>query len=140
MENIQDDLKVIEERIISENKDFNLAEVRTELAKQRTIMANERTFNAWLRTGLSLVLAGLAIANFIGSTSEAHTYAMLTGIIFVSVGILTYILAFLSYINNMKVIDYTSKKLTRLVNLLMIVTIAMIISAILILGLLLYWW
>lgn len=34
-------------------------------SRARTLLANERTFLAWLRTGLSLVAAGLAVANFL---------------------------------------------------------------------------
>ena len=33
--------------------------------RARTLLANERTFLAWLRIGLSLVAAGLAVANFL---------------------------------------------------------------------------
>ena len=39
---------------------------RTDLdSRARTLLANERTFLAWLRTGLSLVAAGLAVASFL---------------------------------------------------------------------------
>lgn len=34
-------------------------------SRARTLLANERTFLAWLRTGLSLVAAGLAVASFL---------------------------------------------------------------------------
>ncbi len=34
-------------------------------SRARTLLANERTFLAWLRTGLSLVAAGLAVASFV---------------------------------------------------------------------------
>lgn len=34
-------------------------------SRARTLLANERTFLAWLRSGLSLVAAGLAVANFL---------------------------------------------------------------------------
>ncbi len=34
-------------------------------SRARTLLANERTFLAWLRTGMSLVAAGLAVASFL---------------------------------------------------------------------------
>ena len=37
----------------------------------RFTMANERTYLAWIRTSLGLVAAGLAVAEFLDSTSDA---------------------------------------------------------------------
>ena len=39
-------------------------------SRARTHLANERTFLAWLRTGLGLIVLGLAAAQFIGVDRE----------------------------------------------------------------------
>jgi putative membrane protein len=42
----------------------------------RFTMANERTYLAWIRTSLGLVAAGLAVAQFLDSTSDAVRLAI----------------------------------------------------------------
>ncbi len=42
----------------------------------RFTMANERTFLAWLRTSLGLIAAGLAVAEFLRSSSELTRLAI----------------------------------------------------------------
>lgn len=43
---------------------------RTSYALDRTVLANERTYAAWIRTGLTTLVAGLAIEKFmVGSNS-----------------------------------------------------------------------
>ncbi len=42
----------------------------------RFTMANERTFLAWLRTSLALIAAGLAVAEFLRSSSELTRLAI----------------------------------------------------------------
>jgi putative membrane protein len=39
-------------------------------------MANERTYLAWIRTSLALVAAGLAVAEFLRSSSDAARLAI----------------------------------------------------------------
>jgi putative membrane protein len=43
-----------------------MAEQRTDWAQHRTLLANERNFSAWLRTGLSAMGGGLALARLLG--------------------------------------------------------------------------
>ncbi len=42
----------------------------------RFTMANERTYLAWIRTSLGLLAAGVAVAEFLDSTSEAVRLAI----------------------------------------------------------------
>ena len=69
---------------------------RTDLARQRNLLANERTFSAWLRTGLSAVVAGLAIARLLGSV-DSLLVARSIGVILVLTGGGIYVLAFWRY-------------------------------------------
>lgn len=122
----------------NKQRELDLSIHRTHLAEQRTSMANARTFSAWVRTGLALVLAGLGIVNFLGERNATHYYVLAIGIIFVLSGILVYILAFNNYKNNMQGLETGNLNLAKLTKSLLIITIAMVISAILILGLLIY--
>jgi putative membrane protein len=55
-----------EMRMVPENSSHKEAEPnRTNLALDRTILANERTYAAWIRTGLSSLIAGLAVEKFL---------------------------------------------------------------------------
>ncbi len=123
----------------SKNKKDILAQQRTDLAVQRTILANSRTFTAWLRTGLSLVLAGLAIAKFVGENQIFEEYALLIGIIFVLMGIAIYVLGLLSYKKSFDELKQTDKKTTISYNILIFITGGMILTGLLIIGLLLFY-
>ena len=113
-----------------------LAKKRTDLAVQRNIMANERTYSAWVRTGVSSVLAGLAIVKFIGQRDQTSFYSVFIGILFILAGIFIFILGYVNFMKNLKELEYNKQRLTKLSRYLIFITIAMIISALLILGLL----
>lgn len=115
---------------------MDLARQRTELAIQRNVMAIERTFSAWIRTGVSSVLAGLAIVKFIGERDAVHFYVILIGVIFVSAGILIYMLAYLNFKKSLDQMEHSTKSLSRLPRFLFFITLGMVTSAVLILLLL----
>lgn len=116
-----------------------LAKERTFLAAQRSSLANQRTFSAWIRTGLSSVLAGLAIVKFIGTNEYYKVYVAFIGILFVLIGISIYMLAYFSYLKSVK--DEEEERMTKPIvfNTLTIITIGMIVTAILIAILLIYY-
>ncbi len=86
---------------------YRLAEKRTVLAAKRTYLsacrakvllnlANERTFSAWLRTGLALVVSGIAVSRFF--FQEAFPWlARITGVFLILMGGAVYVIALLSY-------------------------------------------
>lgn len=58
-------------------------------SRARTHLANERTFLAWLRTGLSLVALGIAVAHFLDPERLAFlSFALVLGVVLVSSGTL----------------------------------------------------
>jgi putative membrane protein len=61
------------------------AEERTGWAQHRTLLANERNFSAWLRTGMSAIAGGIAVAEFLGD-EEARLIPRVIGIILIVVG------------------------------------------------------
>ena len=109
---------------------------RTSLAVERNALANQRTFSAWLRTGLSSVLAGLAIVKFIGDEEIFKGYVILIGLIFVAIGIGIYILAYMTYRNAIQEQIEESRSVRRVFIILSVITMTMIMAAIMI-GLLL---
>ena len=115
-----------------------LSEERTDLAKQRNVMANARTYSAWVRTGISSVLAGLAIVNFIGVSETPHLYIVAIGMIFVITGIFIYAVAYVNYKNNMKELNYDQKDKSNTLTFFLIITLAMMTSGVMIFGLLVY--
>jgi putative membrane protein len=58
----------------------------------RFTMANERTFLAWIRTAIALLVAGLAVAEFFESVSEAARLAIALPLV-----LLGAIVAFMSF-------------------------------------------
>ncbi|MFN6944113.1 MAG: YidH family protein [Cytophagaceae bacterium] len=73
-----------------------LAGDRTEWAQQRTLLAKERTFSAWIRTGISSMIAGLGISEFL--TSVAYPWlARILAIILILAGGTIYAIGFFSY-------------------------------------------
>lgn len=124
------------------NKSLELSGERSELAVQRTILANIRTFSAWIRTGLSAVLAGLTIANFIGNNelfSDTVLFlGMSIGFIFVTVGIFIYIMAYISYKKSFEELTEEEAKTSISLKFLLIVTVGMSLTAILIALLLIF--
>lgn len=116
-----------------------LAKKRTELAVQRTILANARTFSAWIRTGLSSVLGGLAVVKFMGDNEIYRGYILLIGILFVLIGIAIYIFAFLSFRNSFNQLKKEDENTTNSLAILVTITTGMVLTAVLIMGLLVFY-
>ncbi len=72
------------------------AEQRTEWAEHRTLLANERTFSAWLRTGLSAIGGGLAVAQLL-TDDESGIAPRIIGALLVLFGTSVSLLAFWRY-------------------------------------------
>lgn len=73
--------------------------LRDHLAADRTILANERTFLAYIRTALTLFVAGLSFVHF-----DILNRPLIDGIIgslFMVIGFITFLLGLYRY-NNMK--------------------------------------
>ncbi len=123
-----------------EARDLNvqMSSERSELAVQRTILANARTFSAWIRTGLSSVLAGLSIVNFIVGADAFYGFVLLIGLLFVLIGIVIYIMAYVSYKKSYDTLEREEAESTVSLNFLLFVTSGMTLTAILIAGLLIF--
>lgn len=109
-----------------------LAGERTSLAAERTTLANQRTFSAWLRTGLSSVLAGLAIVKFIGDEDVFEGYVLLIGLLFVAIGIAIYLLAYMTYKDSIEEELSEGRDVRAFFIVMSIITLGMIIAAIMI--------
>lgn len=124
------------------NKSLELSKERSKLAVQRTILANARTFSAWVRTGLSIVLAGLAIVGFIGEFQSFSTFTVLIGlsigILFVLLGILIYVMAYITYKKSMAELTKEEAEQAIPLRFLFAVTAGMVLTALLIALLLLF--
>ena len=55
-------------------------------AERRTLLANERTFSAWLRTGLTSIGGGLAVARLLGGDDTGEGLARIVGMLLVLAG------------------------------------------------------
>lgn len=66
------------------------------LAMQRNIMANERTFSAWLRTGLALIVAAIALPRIIHFVNWSWTIK-LVGVIFIIIAAAIFVVAYWRY-------------------------------------------
>jgi putative membrane protein len=62
--------------------DDHHTDTATMLAASRTHLANERTFAAWLRTGLSVAAAGIAVARIPGREPSWASLALGLTVIF----------------------------------------------------------
>lgn len=116
-----------------------LARERTSLAAERTTLANQRTFSAWLRTGLSSVLAGLAIVKFIGDEEVFKGYVLMTGLIFVVIGIAIYIFAYLTYKDSIKEDMEEGQDVGAYFTIMSLITLGMIVAAAMIAVLLIFY-
>jgi putative membrane protein len=90
---------------MDQDKSECLAMDTTTLAMQRNVMANERTFSAWLRTGLALIVAAIALPRIIHFVRWAWTLKLI-GIIFIAIASTIFIVAYWRY-------EAESKKLMR---------------------------
>lgn len=68
----------------------------TTLAMQRNIMANERTFSAWLRTGLALIVAAIALPRIIHFVNWGWAVKLI-GLIFIAIAATVFIVAYWRY-------------------------------------------
>jgi putative membrane protein len=68
----------------------------------RFLLANERTFLAWIRTALSLQVAGLAVLQFLTSSNDVVRY--LLGLGLVLVGSSVSLTGYLRYYRNERLI------------------------------------
>ena len=106
------------------------------MARQRTVMANERTFSAWMRTGLALVVAAIALPRIIHFVRWAWTLK-LVGIIFLFIAAVVFYIAYSRY-------DIENKLLIRVGGiatpswLLKLLTIALLATAIISVALVLH--
>jgi putative membrane protein len=96
MEWAEERMEAAEERTEAAEQRTDWAEQRTDWAQHRTVLANERTFSAWLRTGLSAVAGGLAVAELLGGEEDGMV-AIVLGVILVAVGGLTISVALWRY-------------------------------------------
>ena len=62
-------------------------DVQRWLAYERTHLANERTYAAWLRTGLSVAAAGIAVAHLLPAEVRAPGLSLTLGTGFVIAGV-----------------------------------------------------
>lgn len=74
----------------------DLAEERTDWAMERTLLAKERTFSAWGRTGISAMIAGVGIAEFLSDVAYPWI-ARVLGIILIIIGGTIHVIGFFSY-------------------------------------------
>lgn len=130
--------------MINREKDrmFDLSAERSKLAVQRTILANARTFSAWVWTGLSIVLARLAIVGFIGENDMFSNLVVSLGIsigfLFVLLGIIIYIMAYINYKKSLDEMNIEEVTTAISLRFLFLITSGMILTALLIAFLLLF--
>ncbi len=74
--------------------------LRDQLAAKRTILANERTYLAYIRTSLTLFVAGVSFIKFFG-----HIIYQITGWLLIPLAILTLLKGIASYTKMKRVID-----------------------------------
>lgn len=99
------------------------------LSIERTIQANTRTFSAWVRTGLSLVLAGFGIVKFLGNNYRYQAFVSSIGILFVVLGIAVYIYGYISYRQSYLILEKENKRRITLLTPTFFLTIGLVISA-----------
>ena len=81
---------------MTEEKHANLG--AEQLALERTLLAAERTFSAWIRTGLTAIGGGLAVARVLVFRSDVHELlAHAIGGLLVAWGAAVFIHGILSY-------------------------------------------
>jgi putative membrane protein len=113
------------------------AEMRTEWAEHRTLLANERTFSAWLRTGLSSIGGGLAVAEFL-SDVELPILPEIIGILLVVIGGGVCLLAFWRYNQISEVLEreehlrITPKWVTLALVILLMIIVLLVLALIII--------
>lgn len=107
-----------------------------QLSIERTILSNTRTFSAWVRTGLSLVLAGFGIVKFLGNNDKYQVFVSLIGILFVVLGIAVYVYGYRSYKQSYLRLEKENARRVELLKPTFIFTIGLVLSAALVIVLL----
>ena len=79
--------------------------LRDVLAADRTQLANERTLLAYMRTALTLFIAGVSFIQFFG-----HQAIVITGWIFIPIGIAVAVIGLRRYYRMKKPIDRLKQK------------------------------
>lgn len=74
------------------------AEDRTKWADQRTYLAQQRTFAGWVRTGIASIAVGFGFVEFMSEVEPIWLVSAI-GLIFIIVGAIIEIMAFISYRN-----------------------------------------
>lgn len=102
-------------------------DISTQLSIQRTILANTRTFGAWVRTGLSSVLGGFAIAKFLGQSNDHETLVSAIGILFIAIGIGIFIFAYFHYKKSHEKLNETRNDLSPPSRMLLIMSLGLVV-------------
>lgn len=107
-----------------------LALNRTQLATIRTVLANERTYNAWVRTGISAVLGGLAVAKLLDNLNPDWVPQVI-GLLFLLVGTGAFIYGVWRFQSRMTRLVTTENKLVKVygfwfVNFLLLVSVILV--------------
>lgn len=100
-----------------------------QLSIERTILSNTRTFSAWVRTGLSLVLAGFGIVKFLGNNDKYQAFVSGIGILFVLLGISVYFYGYRSYKQSYLKLEKENKKRVALLKPTYFLTVGLVVSA-----------
>lgn len=120
------------------NKDINQNDVDKSLllAIERTVLSNTRTFSAWVRTGLSLVLAGFGIVKFLGNNDSYQAFVSSIGILFVVLGIGVYVYGYRTYKQSYLKLEKENKRRIELLKPTYYFTLGLVFSALLVIILL----
>lgn len=102
-ENINVNKLSINELLASERT--NLANKRNVLALKRNLQAAERTYSAWIRTGFSIVSAGVAFSGWLSQT-DTEVFSNIVGSLLVIAGILAFIYAWYGYFETYKWLNH----------------------------------
>ena len=107
-----------------------------QLSIERTILSNTRTYSAWVRTGLSLVLAGFGIVKFLGNNDDYQAFVSLIGILFVLLGIAVYIYAYKSYKQSYMNLEKENERRIALLKPTLFLTTGLVVTAVFVIALL----
>lgn len=66
----------------------------------RFTLANERTFLAWIRTGLALLAAGVAIAAFAGSAFDRSWQSHIAALLLIALGVASGVSAYIRWMRH----------------------------------------
>lgn len=117
-------------------EDLEEIDANLRLSIERTILSNTRTFSAWVRTGLSLVLAGFGIVKFLGNNDKYQVFVSSIGILFVLLGIGVYIFGYTTYRRSYRRLEKEERKSSALLRPQFALTIGLVVSAVLVIILL----